>query len=305
MRSQLVDVCRAAAAIVGVFALGLTTLNGGGAAAAVLAQLESPSAPVPVFVFTNLTDPSIEEYVIDEFKKELPKRAKDFPFTLVNSREQARVVLEIQQIIEFCGFGVPDAMIGVRAELTVGSFSAPITAGGACSPYKRFKYRPLGKKLAEGLARWGKVHRADLATPSGAIAGPFVGKLGYRIEVPADYRAYPARSDDETEVVFFAPSGTEVTPDESQYAERRIVRLEAWKETKMGLGTWKEVVSRSLDQRQESYTVSDVDVGRPGFLVHITRPKEIRQLLVEGTEIMFMFTGADEEQLRSLARGIK
>ena len=163
----------------------------------------------------------------------------------------------------------------------------------------------MSKKLAEGLARWGKEHRADLTAPSEPIAGPFVGRHGYRIEIPADYRAYPAPRDGEAEVVFFAPSGTEVTPDESKYAERRIVRLEAWKTTKAGLATWKGTISRSLDGRKETYTVSDVDVGRPGFLVHITRPKEIRQLFVEGTEIMFMFTGADEEQLRSLARGIK
>ena len=61
----------------------------------------------------------------------------------------------------------------------------------------------------------------------------------------------------------------------------------------------------SLDRSKETYAVSDVDVGRQGFLVHITRPREIRQLFVEGTEIMFMFTGADEEQLRLLARGLK
>lgn len=56
--------------------------------------------------------------------------------------------------------------------------------------------------------------------------------------------------------------------------------------------------------------MSDVEVGRPGFLMHLTKPGEIKQLVVEGTEIMFMFmfmfmfTGADEEQLRSLAHGI-
>ena len=304
MHCQLADIFRAAAAVIGVF--GLTGLNGEGAAAAVRAPLGSQS--VPVFVFTSSTNPSIEEYVIDEFKKELAKRTKDFPFALVDSLEQARVVLQIGEITEFCGAFVSDAMIGTSATLRVGSFSAPITVSGACSPYKRFKYRPLGKKLAEGLAKWGKEHRADLAAPWEPVDGHFVSELGYQIEIPAEYRAYPAPlypANREVEVVFFAPSGTELTADESQYAQRGIVRLEAWKETNVSFASWKETVSRSLDSRRETYAVRDLEIGRPSFLVHITSPREIRQLIVQGTDIMFMFTGADEAQLRVLARGIK
>ena len=302
MRWQVADIFRATAVALGVF--GVTGANAEWAAAAIHSPLEPQSAPVGVFVFTSSADPSIDEYVIDEFKKELPKRAKDFPFTLVDSRDQARVVLEIRSIAEFCA-PTADAMVAVSGTLTVDSFSAPIGASGACSPYKKFKYRPLGKKLAEALAKWGKEHRADLAVPSEQVAGPFVGKLGYQIEIPADYRAHPIPFDGKAETVFFAPAGTEVTRDESQYAERHIVRLEAWKETKMSLAAWKEAVSKSLDHERETYTVSDVDVGRPGFLVHITAPMEIRQLFVKGTGIMLMFTGADDEQLRLLARGIK
>jgi hypothetical protein len=297
--------CRPAAAVLAVFALALTGLNDEGAAADSHDPAGPVVAPVPLFVFTNSPDPSIHEYVIDEFKKELTRRAREFPFTLVDSREQARVVLEIGEIVEICGLGVPDAMVGISATLTVGSFSAPMTAGGACSPYKRFKYRPLGKKLAEGLARWAKEHLTDAAALSQPVAGSFVGQHGYRIEIPDGYRAYRAPLDGEAEVVFFAPSGTQVTPDESQYAARRIVRLEAWKETEASVATWKDRISMALDRAKEAYTLSDVDVGRPGVLVHITRPREIRQLLVEASGIMFLFTGADEEQLRDLARGIK
>ena len=298
----MVDIFRATAVALGV--LGLVGLNGERAAGDFHSPVEPQSAPVAVFVFTSSTDPSIDEYVIDEFKKELPKRGKDFPFTLVDSRQQARVVLEIKSVVEFCA-PTADAMVAVSGTLTVDSFSAPIGASGACSPYKRTKYRPLGKRLAEALAKWGKQHRADLAVPAEPVVGSFVGKLGYQIEIPAEYRAHAVPFDGKAETVFFAPVGTALTRDESQFAERHIVRLEAWKETKMSLASWKETVSRSLDSEHEAYTLSDVDVGRPGFLVHITAPREIRQLLVQGTGIMLMFTGADEEQLRVLARGMK
>jgi hypothetical protein len=258
-----------------------------------------------VFVFTHSTDPSIEEYVIDEFKKELPKRVKDFPFALVDSRQQARVVLEIHEVIEFCGFGVPDALVGVRGTLTVDTFSTWITASGACSPWKQYKYRPLGKRLAQELARWGKQHRSDLLALPEPTPGPYIGDHGYRIELPRDYRAYKASTDAGTEVVLFVPSGTEPARDESLYAGRRIVRLEAWKEMTTDLKKLRAAVSATLDRNNETYTISDVDVGRPGFLVHITRPKEIRQLFVRGAEVMYMFTGTDEELLYLLARGIK
>ena len=293
---------RSTAGIVGVIALGLTGLTGEWAGVHV--RLGAQIAPVPVFVFTSSKDSSIEEYLIDEFAKELPKKTKDFSFTLVNSRERARVVLEIRSVGEFCGISMSDRMVGVVGTLTVGAFSAPIQAGGSCLSNKSSRYRALGKKLAGALAKWGKEHREDLASPS-EVAGSFVGRYGYRIEIPADYRAYPAIGDGEAEVLFFAPSGTELTPDESQYAERRIVRLEAWKKSTMGFRAMRQAVSGSLDESRETYTVSDVDVGHPAFLVHITKPKEIRQLVVEGMQTIFMFTGADEEQLFSLARGIK
>ena len=294
-----------AAAIIGVLVSGVTGLSGREASATNAAPPGSQSAPVPVFVFTQSTDPSTEEYVIGEFKKELPKRVKDFPFSLVDSREQARVVLEIHDVIEVCGFGVPDALVGVRGTLTVGTSSTSITASGACSPWKKHKYRPLGKRLAQELARWGEQHRDDLLALPEPRPGPYIGDHGYRIEFPEDYRAYKASTDAGTEVVLFVPSGTEPALDESQYAVRRIVRLEAWRAMTIDLEKWRAAVSATLDKNNETHTISDVDVGRPGFQVHITSPKEIRQLFVRGAEVMYLFTGADEELLYMLARGIK
>lgn len=143
--------------------------------------------------------------------------------------------------------------------------------------------------------------------PSSGVNG-YMGKTGYLMEIPGDYEAYPS-TQGAGELVFFYPRGGQPTMDEARYGQLRLVRLEVFPSVIEGkalpLPALKEGVARTLDQRGETYTLQDLNLGRPAFQATITKPKELKQVFVEGAGVIYQFTGADEELIYAMARSIK
>lgn len=155
-----------------------------------------------------------------------------------------------------------------------------------------------------------KSFEVNAAAPAAAKSGPtgFMGNSGYLMELPAGYTAN-ARMEKETELVYFFPEGTAPATDESKYGETGVVRLEVQPAKMEGkpltLEIVKKGVSASLKQRKETFTVKDLDVGRPAFQVDITKPARLVQLFTRGETMLYVFTGGDEALVQSLARSVK
>jgi hypothetical protein len=144
--------------------------------------------------------------------------------------------------------------------------------------------------------------------PAASGKSAFAGDSGYLLQFPSEYDVY-AEMRGKTELVFFYPKGTKLTSEEKQYKALGIIRLEVSAPPKINgsratLEDLKKGVEFSLTKNKETFKIKDADLGRAAFQANITLPNEITQLFVDGKDVFYVFTGADEALMRSLAQSI-
>jgi hypothetical protein len=140
----------------------------------------------------------------------------------------------------------------------------------------------------------------------------FSGHYGYLLSFPESYDVYASmgKKNKTMELAYFYPKGTVLPVGESEYKALGIVRLEAGplpqnKGKFLTMDEFQEVVSYTLNNNKETFTVQKLRSDKPAFRVDITAPKPIIQLFVMGKNAFYTFTGGDEKLLGLMAGSIK
>lgn len=137
-----------------------------------------------------------------------------------------------------------------------------------------------------------------------AQKGPFMGHYGYLLQAPPGYATMRQFKElgNRTEVVFLFPEKTDPTNfvNEGLYGQLGILRLEVSPlkilQGTIGLDSLKGGITKTLNARGDTYTLSETKVGNlNGFVVNISAPFPLVQAFVVGTKVLYVFTGGVDD----------
>lgn len=137
-----------------------------------------------------------------------------------------------------------------------------------------------------------------------ALKGPFIGHYGYMLQAPPGYATMRQFKElgNRTEVVFLFPEKTDPTNfvNEGLYGPLGILRMEVSPlkipQGTIGLDSLKGGITKTLNARGDTYTVSETKVGNlSGFIVNISAPFPLAQAFVVGTKVLYVLTGGVDD----------
>ena len=134
----------------------------------------------------------------------------------------------------------------------------------------------------------------------------YAGNFGYVIKLPNNYLALPTPHDHQyggIERVLFFPRGTPEDHlrtwwksgllSEAEYDQLKVIDLEVMprnSQTPATLQARREVLSSTLTQFGNQFTIEDLALARPAFRVRITTPIPLVRTIIEGEKVLYTFT---------------